>query len=93
MDCPYCGAKNRDRAKFCRSCAKRLDGKESAPSEENDESESLYSDSDQGDELVKPASGQKKKDCFRYCGASRFKCQRLDFARPLSAQQYTTTES
>ena|GEM_PF-2579262 len=64
MDCPYCGAKNRDRAKFCRSCAKRLDGKESAQSEENDESESVYTDSDQVDELVKPASRQKKKVVF-----------------------------
>lgn len=26
MECPYCAAKNRDRAKYCRLCAQRIDG-------------------------------------------------------------------
>lgn len=26
MNCPYCGADNREKAKFCRLCAKRIDG-------------------------------------------------------------------
>jgi hypothetical protein len=33
MDCPYCGANNRDKAKFCRSCAKRIDGEEAMSGE------------------------------------------------------------